>query len=170
MGIQALRVVQTTALRRPFPRRLRNLETHDEKADASIICRANDGHGVKQWSPSGSSGPQESITDQEAEEVWAELLEDHSATSDGKWNFSQPVTRINLYGDVRARYAIQEGPSGGAFANLNWAIAARAVGSDPACILGWNCILRTTRCSALCKERRTTPSRATRTIQHTKTP
>jgi hypothetical protein len=59
------------------------------------------------------------ITDQEAENVRAELLRENAATSAGKWNISQPVTQIKLYGDARVRYAVQEGRSGGTFAAPN---------------------------------------------------
>src|SRR5947209_16612860 len=49
------------------------------------------------------------ITDQEAEEVRAELTKQVSETSGGKWKLSTPVTEIELYGDVRLRYAYQGG-------------------------------------------------------------
>ena len=49
------------------------------------------------------------ITDQEAEEVRAELTKQVSETSGGKWKLSAPITEIELYGDVRLRYAYQGG-------------------------------------------------------------
>jgi len=49
------------------------------------------------------------ITDQEAEEVRAELTKQVSETSGGKWKMSTPITEIELYGDVRLRYAYQGG-------------------------------------------------------------
>src|SRR5436853_530194 len=44
------------------------------------------------------------ITDQEAEEVRAELTKQVSETSGGKWKLSSPITEIELYGDARVRY------------------------------------------------------------------
>src|SRR5438067_1939395 len=44
------------------------------------------------------------ITDQEAEEVRAELTKEISTTSAGKWKLSSPITEIELYGDARMRY------------------------------------------------------------------
>src|SRR5437660_3357022 len=44
------------------------------------------------------------ITDQEAEEVRAELTKEAATTSGGKWKLSSPITEIELYGDVRLRY------------------------------------------------------------------
>ena len=49
------------------------------------------------------------ITDQEAEEVRAELTKQVSETSGGKWKLSTPITEIELYGDIRLRYAYQGG-------------------------------------------------------------
>src|SRR5215510_7281 len=44
------------------------------------------------------------ITDQEAEEVRADLVKESAETSAGKWKLSTPITEIELYGDVRLRY------------------------------------------------------------------
>src|SRR5450631_2821397 len=44
------------------------------------------------------------ITDQEAEEVRAELTKETATTSGGKWKLSAPITEIELYGDARLRY------------------------------------------------------------------
>ena len=49
------------------------------------------------------------ITDQEAEEVRAELTKDVSTTSAGKWKLSTPITEIELYGDARIRYEYRGG-------------------------------------------------------------
>jgi hypothetical protein len=49
------------------------------------------------------------ITDQEAEEVRAELTKEVSSTSGGKWKISSPVTEIELYGDARMRYEYRGG-------------------------------------------------------------
>lgn len=49
------------------------------------------------------------ITDQEAEEVRAELTKQVSETSGGKWKLSTPVTELELYGDTRLRYEIRNG-------------------------------------------------------------
>ncbi|MDQ2824013.1 MAG: putative porin [Verrucomicrobiota bacterium] len=49
------------------------------------------------------------ITDQEAEEVRAELTKEVSATSAGKWKLSTPITELELYGDIRLRYEIRNG-------------------------------------------------------------
>ena len=49
------------------------------------------------------------ISDQEAEEVRAELTKQVSETSGGKWKLSTPITEIELYGDIRLRYAYQGG-------------------------------------------------------------
>src|SRR5437879_4990902 len=49
------------------------------------------------------------ITDQEAEEVRAELTKQASETSGGKWKLSSPITEIELYGDIRLRYAYNGG-------------------------------------------------------------
>ena len=47
------------------------------------------------------------ITDQEAEEVRAELTKEATSTSAGKWKLSSPITEIELYGDARMRYEIR---------------------------------------------------------------
>src|SRR6266513_5428830 len=49
------------------------------------------------------------ITDQEAEEVRAELTKEAAETSAGKWKLSTPITEIELYGDVRLRYQYNGG-------------------------------------------------------------
>jgi Putative porin len=49
------------------------------------------------------------ITDQEAEEVRAELTKDAATTSAGKWKLSTPLTEIELYGDARLRYDNRHG-------------------------------------------------------------
>jgi len=52
------------------------------------------------------------ITDQEAEEVRAELTKQVSETSGGKWKLSTPITEIELYGDIRLRYQYNGGQTG----------------------------------------------------------
>src|ERR1700736_6304562 len=52
------------------------------------------------------------ITDQEAEEVRAELTKETATTSGGKWKLSSPITEIELYGDVRLRYQYNGGQTG----------------------------------------------------------
>jgi hypothetical protein len=42
------------------------------------------------------------ITDQEAEEVRAELTKPVAETSAGKWKLSTPITELELYGDAIA--------------------------------------------------------------------
>src|SRR6202171_6274480 len=49
------------------------------------------------------------ITDQEAEEVRAELTKEVSSTSAGKWKLSSPITELELYGDIRLRYQYNGG-------------------------------------------------------------
>jgi len=49
------------------------------------------------------------ITDQEAEEVRAELTKQVSETSGGKWKLSTPITEVELYGDIRLRYQYNGG-------------------------------------------------------------
>jgi hypothetical protein len=49
------------------------------------------------------------ISDQEAEEVRAELTKEVSTTSAGKWKMSTPITEMELYGDVRLRYEYRSG-------------------------------------------------------------
>src|ERR1700687_4428249 len=49
------------------------------------------------------------ITDQEAEEVRAELTKESASTSGGKWKLSTPITELELYGDARFRYEIRNG-------------------------------------------------------------
>ena len=52
------------------------------------------------------------ISDQEAEEVRAELTKQVSETSGGKWKLSSPITEIELYGDARVRYEYRAGRTG----------------------------------------------------------
>src|SRR6266550_1122523 len=49
------------------------------------------------------------INDQEAEEVRAELTQEASATSAGKWKLSTPLTELEIYGDARMRYEYRAG-------------------------------------------------------------
>jgi len=49
------------------------------------------------------------ITDQEAEEVRAELTKQFSETSGGKWKLSASINELELYGDARFRYEIRQG-------------------------------------------------------------
>ena len=49
------------------------------------------------------------ITDQEAEEVRADLLKENAATPAGKLKLSSPVTELELYGDARVRYEVRNG-------------------------------------------------------------
>src|SRR2546421_7456358 len=49
------------------------------------------------------------ITDQEAEEVRAELTKESATTAAGKWKLSTPITELELYGDARVRYEIRNG-------------------------------------------------------------
>src|SRR5438034_4015350 len=49
------------------------------------------------------------ITDQEAEEVRAELTKEAATTSGGKWKLSTPLTELEIYGDVRLRYEYRGG-------------------------------------------------------------
>jgi hypothetical protein len=49
------------------------------------------------------------ITNQEAEEVRAELTKESTSTSAGKWKLSSPITELELYGDARMRYDIRSG-------------------------------------------------------------
>src|SRR5437773_5538433 len=49
------------------------------------------------------------ITDQEAEEVRAELTKEVATTSGGKWKLSTPITELELYGDIRMRYEYRGG-------------------------------------------------------------
>ena len=52
------------------------------------------------------------ITDQEAEEVRADLTKEAASTSAGKWKLSAPITELEIYGDVRMRYEIRTGEVG----------------------------------------------------------
>jgi hypothetical protein len=49
------------------------------------------------------------VTDQEAEEVRAELTKEAATTSAGKMKLSAPITELELYGDVRMRYEYRGG-------------------------------------------------------------
>src|SRR5438093_13478404 len=49
------------------------------------------------------------ITDQEAEEVRAELTKETATTAAGKWKLSTPITELELYGDARMRYEYRGG-------------------------------------------------------------
>src|SRR5215510_9247930 len=49
------------------------------------------------------------ITDQEAEDVRADLIKENAATSAGKLKLSTPVTELELYGDARLRYEVRSG-------------------------------------------------------------
>src|SRR5438045_7252925 len=53
------------------------------------------------------------ITDQEAEEVRAELTKETASTSTGKWKLSAPITELELYGDARLRYEYRGGRTAG---------------------------------------------------------
>jgi hypothetical protein len=56
------------------------------------------------------------ITDQEAEEVRAELTKESSSTSAGKLKLSSPITELEIYGDARVRYEVRNGETN--FPNL----------------------------------------------------
>jgi hypothetical protein len=49
------------------------------------------------------------ISDQEAEDVRAELTKETATTSGGKWKLSTPITEIEIYGDIRLRYQYNGG-------------------------------------------------------------
>src|SRR5690349_13979880 len=49
------------------------------------------------------------ISDQEAEEVRADLVKENAATSAGKLKLSTPLTELELYGDARVRYEVRNG-------------------------------------------------------------
>jgi hypothetical protein len=49
------------------------------------------------------------ISDQEAEEVRAELTKEAASTAAGKWKLSTPINEIELYGDTRMRYEYRGG-------------------------------------------------------------
>jgi hypothetical protein len=53
------------------------------------------------------------ITDQEAEEVRADLVKESAETSAGKWKLSTPITEVELYGDIRLRYQYNGGETQG---------------------------------------------------------
>src|SRR5882672_2396678 len=52
------------------------------------------------------------ITDQEAEDVRADLTREDAATSAGKLKLSTPLTELELYGDARMRYEIRTAEAG----------------------------------------------------------
>src|SRR5712671_1221662 len=52
------------------------------------------------------------ITDQEAEDVRADLVKENAATSAGKLKLSTPLTELELYGDARMRYEIRTAEAG----------------------------------------------------------
>ena len=52
------------------------------------------------------------ITDQEAEDVRADLVKENAATAAGKLKLSTPVTELELYGDARLRYEVRSGKTG----------------------------------------------------------
>lgn len=54
------------------------------------------------------------ITDQEAEEVRAELTKEVASSSAGRWKLSTPITELEIYGDARMRYEYRGGRTGGA--------------------------------------------------------
>ena len=49
------------------------------------------------------------LTDQEAEDIRAELVRENASTPAGKFNLSTPIQEVRLYGDGRVRYALNEG-------------------------------------------------------------
>ena len=49
------------------------------------------------------------ISDQEAEEVRAELTKEAASTAAGKWKLSTPINEIELYADARVRYEYRAG-------------------------------------------------------------
>ncbi|MEP6685552.1 MAG: putative porin [Verrucomicrobiota bacterium] len=52
------------------------------------------------------------ITDQEAEEVRADLTKEAAVTSAGKLKLSTPITELEIYGDTRVRYEVRTAESG----------------------------------------------------------
>src|SRR4051812_24892087 len=52
------------------------------------------------------------ITDQEAEDVRADLVKENAATSAGKLKLSTPITELEIYGYARMRYEIRTGEVG----------------------------------------------------------
>ena len=49
------------------------------------------------------------ISDQDAEEVRAELTKEAASTAAGKWKMSTPITELEIYGDARMRYEYRGG-------------------------------------------------------------
>src|SRR5882762_7580618 len=52
------------------------------------------------------------ITDQEAEDVRADLVKESASTSAGKLKLSTPVTELEIYGDARVRYEVRTAKTG----------------------------------------------------------
>ena len=52
------------------------------------------------------------ISDQEAEDVRADLVKENAATPAGKLKLSTPITELELYGDARMRYEIRTAEAG----------------------------------------------------------
>src|SRR3712207_2220060 len=52
------------------------------------------------------------LTDQDAEDVRAELAQEAAATSAGKGKLSSPITELEIYGDARVRDEIRNGETG----------------------------------------------------------
>jgi hypothetical protein len=52
------------------------------------------------------------ITDQEAEDVRADLVKENASISAGKLKLSTPITELELYGDARVRYEVRSGKTG----------------------------------------------------------
>ena len=52
------------------------------------------------------------ITDQEAEDVRADLVKENAATAAGKLKLSTPITELELYGDARMRYEVRTAEAG----------------------------------------------------------
>jgi Putative porin len=53
------------------------------------------------------------ITDQEAEEVRAELVKESASSAAGKWKLSTSLTELELYADARVRYEYRGGRTAG---------------------------------------------------------
>ena len=51
------------------------------------------------------------LSDQEAEEVRADLVKEYTSTSAGKINISAPVKELKIYGDTRVRYEYRQAQS-----------------------------------------------------------
>ncbi|PAW75878.1 MAG: hypothetical protein B9S32_17000 [Verrucomicrobia bacterium Tous-C9LFEB] len=73
------------------------------------------------------------LTDQEGEEIRADLTKEYATTSAGKLNVSSHITQLKLYGDGRLRYEYvgQEGQNNGQNNSHNWRARYRIrVGAD----------------------------------------